>query len=328
MAKLVRPITRDEVAAYNLAGVVLLRGILDLPTVNAVRRCIDQAVADIHTSPRGCDLSRLVRAIENGTTPGASPRPVGKDESQSAIDLAAMAEQIRSSGKPLLVDGDQPGKGSFLLDTGIAARVREFRRFILSGPGPEIAAALLGGEQVNFLGDQIFVKEPQTRERTAFHQDATYFEIDGDQCCVLWIPVDPVTMESGTMMYLRGSHRTGKLYQPNVFVSQAPLPGAQGEMLPDIEGHLDDYDIVHFDVEPGDVIVHHYRTVHGAGGNSSRYQVRRAASIRYCGDDIHFQTRQWAPRQLHHTTQLSDGDRLGPPDFPVVWRRRQDQEAA
>ena len=89
-----------------------------------------------------------------------------------------------------------------------------------------------------------------------------------------------------------------------------------------------DYDIVHFDVEPGDVIVHHYRTVYGAGANTSRYQVCRAASLRYCGDDIRFQTRPWAPCQLHHTTHLNDGDPLGGPDFPVVWRRRPDQQAA
>jgi ectoine hydroxylase-related dioxygenase (phytanoyl-CoA dioxygenase family) len=144
----------------------------------------------------------------------------------------------------------------------------------------------------------------------------------------LWIPVDPVTLETGTMQYVRGSHQDGTLYQPNVFVAQTPLPGAQGEPMPDIEGHMSDYDIVHFDVEPGDVIVHHYRTLHGTGGNLSRYQVRRAASLRYCGDDIRFQTRPWTPRQLHHTTRLNDGDPLGGPDFPVVWRRRQDQEAA
>jgi hypothetical protein len=322
MTKLARPITKDEVAAYNLAGVVLLRGILDLPTVNTLRRCIDEAVRTLQDSPSGYDLSLLTRAIEN------YDRNTLAASSEGQHDVAAIAEHILSTGKPFLFDSDKSGKGSFLLDTGIASRVREFRRFTLSGPGPEIAAELLGGDHVNFFGDQIFVKEPGTRERTAFHQDATYFEIDGDQCCVLWIPVDPVPLENGAMMYVRGSHRTGKLYQPNVFVSQAPLPGAQGEMLPDIEGHMDDYDLVHFEVEPGDVIVHHYRTVHGAGGNSSRYQVRRAASIRYCGDDIRFQTRPWAPRQLHHTQKLGDGDRLGPPDFPVVWRRRQDQKAA
>ncbi len=150
------------------------------------------------------------------------------------------------------------------------------------------------------------MKEPGTRERTAFHQDATYFEIEGEKCCVLWIPADPVTLESGTILYVRGSHRDGKLYEPNVFIAQTPLPGAQGDPLPDIEGHMDQYDIIHFDVEPGDVIVHHYRTIHGAGGNHSRYQVRRAASLRYCGDDIRFQMRPWTPKQLHHTSRLRD----------------------
>jgi ectoine hydroxylase-related dioxygenase (phytanoyl-CoA dioxygenase family) len=129
-------------------------------------------------------------------------------------------------------------------------------------------------------------------------------------------------------MYLRGSHRGRALYRPNVLVSQAPLPGAQGEPLPDVEGHMDDHDVVHFDVEPGDIIVHHYRIVHGAGGNASRYQVNRAVSMRYCGDDVRFHARPWVPRQPHRTLHLNDGDRLAPPDFPIVWRRRQQQEAA
>jgi ectoine hydroxylase-related dioxygenase (phytanoyl-CoA dioxygenase family) len=106
------------------------------------------------------------------------------------------------------------------------------------------------------------------------------------------------------------------------------LPGSEGEMLPDIEGNPDAFDIVQFDVEPGDVLVHHYRTIHGAGGNLSRYQVRRAASLRYCGDDIRFKTRPWAPRQLHHTNRLQDGDILSEPDFPIVWIRKKDQRAA
>jgi ectoine hydroxylase-related dioxygenase (phytanoyl-CoA dioxygenase family) len=279
-------------------------------------------VQTINQSPAGYDLSQLTRAAE------CDDRKTLEDHSEGQHDVAGIVEYIKTSGKPFLFDSVERSEGSFLLDTGIASRLRAFRRFTLSGPGPEIAAALLDSERVNFLGDQMFVKEPGTRERTAFHQDATYFEIEGDKCCVLWIPVDPVTLETGAMMYVRGSHRDGKLYQPNVFVAQTPLPGAQGEPVPDIEGHLDDYDIVHFDVEPGDVIVHHYRTIHGAGGNKSRYQVRRAASLRYCGDDIRFQTRPWAPKQLHHTHRLSDGDPLSGPDFPVVWTRRREREAA
>ncbi len=322
MTKLFRPITRDEVAAYKIAGVVLLRGILDLGSVNTLRRCIDEAVSTLGQSPSGYDLSALTKAFEDDDW-----RKL-KSESAGQHDVAGIMEYIKSSGKPLLIDKSETSKGSFLLDTGIAARLRDFRRFCTAGAVPEIAGALLESEKVNFFGDQIFVKEPQTRERTAFHQDATYFEIGGDQCCVMWIPVDPVTLEGGVMQYVRGSHRDGKLYAPNVFVSQTPLPGAQGEPMPDIEGHMADYDIVHFDVEPGDVIVHHYRTLHGAGGNHTRYQVRRAASLRYCGDDIRFCTRPWAPKQLHHTQRLENGDPLGGPDFPVVWTRRREQEAA
>jgi hypothetical protein len=322
MTRLVRPITKDEVAAYKIAGVVLLRGVLDLGSVNVLRRCIDEAVTTLGQSPSGYDLSALTKAFE------VDDWRALKAESGGQHDVAGIMEYIKSSGKPLLVDNTEAAKGSFLLDSGIAARLRDFRRFCIAGAVPEIAGALLDSDKVNFFGDQIFVKEPQTRERTAFHQDATYFEIEGDQCCVMWIPVDPVTLEGGVMQYVRGSHRDGKLYQPNVFVSQTPLPGAEGEPLPDIEGHMQDHDIVHFDVEPGDVIVHHYRTIHGAGGNHTRYQVRRAASLRYCGDDIRFCTRPWAPRQLHHTRRLKDGEPLGGPDFPVVWTRRHAQEAA
>lgn len=322
MSKLARPITRDEIAAYRAAGVVLLRGILDLHAVNALRRCIDDAVRTIGESASGYDMSSLTRAAQ------LDNRDLLESESGGQHNVAALVDYIKASGKPFLFDDAAGGKGSFFLDTGIGARLRPFRHFTLNGPGPEIAAALLESDRVNFFGDQVFVKEPGTRERTAFHQDATYFEIEGDQCCVLWIPADPVTIETGAMQYLRGSHRSGKLYQPNVFVAQTPLPGAEGEALPDIEGHPQDYDIVHFDAEPGDVIVHHYRTVHGAGGNQSRYQVRRAASLRYCGSDIRYTRRPWAPRQLHHTHQLQDGDQLSGPDFPVVWRRRRQEEAA
>lgn len=322
MSKLARQITPDEVAAYKLNGVVLLRGILDLSAVNQLRRCIDEAVRTLQDSKMGYDLSALTRAAE------INNEELLKAKSGGQHDVAGIVQYIKASGKPFLVEPDDQAKGSFLLDTGIAARVRDFRRFTLTGAAPLIAAALLESETVNFFGDQMFVKEAGTRERTAFHQDATYFEIEGDQCCVLWIPCDPVTLENGAMMYVRGSHRDGKLYQPNVFVAQTPLPGAEGEQLPDIEGHMSDYDIVHFDVEPGDVIVHHYLTLHGAGANHSRYQVRRAASLRYCGDDIRFRTRPWAPKQLHHTQRLKDGDRLSGPDFPVVWTRRTDQQAA
>lgn len=313
MSKLARPITPDEVASYKINGVVLLRGILDLKTVNGLRRCIDLAASTIADSPQGYDFTSLTRALDRADELALASADGGQH------DISGIAKHIRSTGKPMLYD--QAGSaGHFFVDTGVTSRIDDLRHLTLRGAAPEISAALLESETVRFFGDQIFVKEPGTRERTAFHQDATYFEIDGDQCCVLWIPTDPVTLETGALQYVRGSHADGRLYQPNVFVSQAELPGAEGEPIPDIEGQPNEYDLIHFDLEPGDVVVHHYRTLHGSGGNLSRYQVRRAVSVRYCGDDIVATRRPWAPRQLHYTAPLAYGEPLSGPDFPVVWQ--------
>jgi Phytanoyl-CoA dioxygenase (PhyH) len=79
----------------------------------------------------------------------------------------------------------------------------------------------------------------------------------------MWIPVDPVSFNSGTIRYVRGSHRWG-FFKPNV--SQMAFPGADGDTLPDIDGHEEEYDIVSSELEPGDLLVHHHLTVHGSAG--------------------------------------------------------------
>jgi len=94
-----------------------------------------------------------------------------------------------------------------------------------------------------------------------------------------------------------------------------------GDRLPQIEGNEQDFDIVSFDVEPGDVIVHHFATLHGSGGNATTDQMRRAASLRYCGDDITYHARLGAPEQPWHTHSLRDGDPLIDDNFPLLWPR-------
>ena len=129
MSALARPVTKDEVAAYNINGVVLLRGILDLATVNSLRRNIDEAVRTMADSPAGYNLSQLTSAIE------AYDQSTLKQKSDGQYDVSAIADHILSTGKPFLKDEKAGGKGSFLLDTGIAERVRDFKRFTLRGPG-------------------------------------------------------------------------------------------------------------------------------------------------------------------------------------------------
>eukprot|EP00665_Eupelagonemidae_sp_cell47_P010035 gene10035-6764_t len=53
----------------------------------------------------------------------------------------------------------------------------------------------------------MFYKERGSLVRTAFHQDASYFSMKGEQIAICWVPVDVVTKASGAMGYVRGSHR-------------------------------------------------------------------------------------------------------------------------
>lgn len=242
-------------------------------------------------------------------------------------NVADLGRYLKATGKPMLRDG-VAGSGQFFVDTGSAARLKEFRRLITRGVLPEIAGGLLSSNEVRLVDDQVFVKAPNTPERTAFHQDATYMHLTGEQCCVLWIAVDETSLTTGTMQYVRGSHRDGREYQPNMFVSQATLPGARGDILPDIEADPDQFDLIHFETEPGDVLVHHYKTIHGTGGNHSLTVPRRAASIRYGGDDIRYAQRPGAPVRLHHIEPQVEGEPLHGNDFPLVWQRKQQEQAA
>ena len=69
------------------------------------------------------------------------------------------------------------------------------------------------------------------------------------------------------------------------------LSKAVGEVCPDIEADREKYDIVGFDMEPGDALIFSAWVLHGARGNSSTDLRRAALSTRWLGDDA-----IWDPR--------------------------------
>jgi ectoine hydroxylase-related dioxygenase (phytanoyl-CoA dioxygenase family) len=302
------------IEAFQADGVVCMRGVLSHAVVGDLAQALDEVSGRIHESITGYDMTRLRREIFGSRTHVLDEGAAGQH------DVASIADVMRASGRPPLLDAAIPtGDGRFILDTSTWLRSAAIRRIALDSALPEIAARLLSATKVNFCDDQIFVKEPHTRERTALHQDLSYFHFAGDQGCVVWICADPADAAAGAPFYLRGSHHWGLRFAPNGFLSHTALPGSHGEDLSSLEDD-ERYERVSFAVEPGDVVIHHFLTVHGAGGNRTD-RSRRALSLRYAGETVRYQRRPGAPEQPYHRDTLHDGDPLDSWQFPVVWPR-------
>ena len=90
--------------------------------------------------------------------------------------------------------------------------------------------------------------------------------------------------------------------------------------LPDIDGNREAFEILAWELEPGDAVFFHMLTLHAAGGTTRR---RRAFSVRFLGDDATHAPREWktSPEFPGLVDELPAGAPMDHPLFPVVWER-------
>ena len=308
-----RAVTDEEVQTFKRDGVVCLRGFLAPDRALSLAPAIEELAAQIGETSTGYDLENLGDAAYSD----AEQFNYGHAKQ---YDLEMFAGWLRYEGDARAVEAEIEGapKGAFLMDAGCWRRSPTVRALALDHGIAEAAGRLMSSSAVGYYDDQMFVKRPGTRQKTDWHQDYPYFHIEGTQGCVFWMPADEATEETGTMRYVRGSHRWPDEFGTSMFVSRTLTPGSQGKKVPAIDDDPDDYDVVTFDLVPGDVLVHHFRTVHTAGGNRSLTKDRRAMSMRYVGEDMRYKLRPGAPFPPHLTHSLQEGQPLWCDDFPLI----------
>jgi ectoine hydroxylase-related dioxygenase (phytanoyl-CoA dioxygenase family) len=198
--------------------------------------------------------------------------------------------------------------------------VPAYRQVVFDSGLAGMARQLMGSSTARFFHEHVLVKEPGTSERTPWHHDQPYYCVDGDQSVSMWIALDAVPAASG-VRFISGSHRWNRWFVPRKFVDHTPYAdgGDRYELVPDFDAELDQHTVLAWDVEPGDVIAFHFRTLHDAPGNSLTTR-RRAVSLRWIGDDATFALRPWL-----HSPPFEQGDMVigGPLDadrFPLVAR--------
>jgi ectoine hydroxylase-related dioxygenase (phytanoyl-CoA dioxygenase family) len=236
---------------------------------------------------------------------------------------AGVAKDVAAPGPLHTVQQGATDPGYFLTDFCMAQRLEEFRTFVVESPAAALAAEIMGSKRVSFFYDAIWVKGSETPKRSRWHQDQPYYPVNGDQFCVIWLPLEALAKDV-CLELLRGSHRWGRWFEPELTRHGQDLyrPGASSfERLPDIEARRDDYDILSWDMEPGDCIVFHALTVHGAPGNRYTDRWRRAVSTFWMGDDAVFAERPGRVRPQFEGHGLRPGNAMESAYFPRIWPR-------
>jgi ectoine hydroxylase-related dioxygenase (phytanoyl-CoA dioxygenase family) len=241
-------------------------------------------------------------------------------DAAEVAEAASAVEQVLANPGPLAQVASSPDDpGRFTEDFCRWQEIPEIERLARHSPLPAIAATLLATPRVRFYHDHVLVKEGRTRQRTPWHQDQPYYNLDGHGVSA-WIPVDPVP-EVGSLELVAGSHRGPWLLPRTFLTNQARWfpPGSLAE-LPDIEADRQAYDIRRFELAPGDAIFFDFLTVHGAPGFPFNSR-RRVLSLRYLAADARHAPRRWPTSPLFDglDRDLPAGAEFDHPLFPVVW---------
>src|SRR5258708_3322848 len=212
---------------------------------------------------------------------------------QAELASAALAiDIVLANLSPIAQVASTPDDpGSFTEDFCRWREIPEIERLARYSSAPRVAAALMATPLVRFYHDHELVKEGGTRQRTPWHQDQPYYNVDGRGVSA-WIPVDPVP-EAGCLELLAGSH-DGPWLMPRTFLSREARWFPEGSLaeLPDIEADRGAYDIRRFELAPGDAIFFDFLTVHGAPGFPYP-GARRGLSLRCLSAGATFAPRGW-----------------------------------
>jgi len=185
---------------------------------------------------------------------------------------------------------------------------------VLSARNAEFGAALAGVPGLRLAQDNLVWKPPSGKALLC-HQDAAYLDhLDPPNMTTCWMALDDTRADTGTMYYVKGSHRwphaglEGEFHAPEDWLAHVRAsmpPGAELELVP-------------IEVAAGGAAFHDGWTFHGSPPNE-RADLQRRAVVSHM---ISTQTR-WNAAHPHpiYSKYRRPGEReLDEAFFPIMWR--------
>jgi ectoine hydroxylase-related dioxygenase (phytanoyl-CoA dioxygenase family) len=242
---------------------------------------------------------------------------------------SGLAQNLKDpSPRGRLWDRDDQGRACFY-DSQVWEQIAGYKDFALNSNCGEIAGRLLGSKAVNFFFDAIFVRTPGAQFRTPWHQDEPYWSVEGFDTCSIWMPLVPVEKKSA-LEFVRGSHKWEQKYKQTNFGAltndardQVKFDDRDTVPFPDVENNRADYDILSWDMEPGDCVAFNARIIHGGSGNLAEGRDLKVFNTQWLGDDVRvkFRSEGMDPdhSQIMRENGMQTGDKPGSALYPQVW---------
>ncbi len=226
--------------------------------------------------------------------------------------------------------GKTEGENIFFVDNANPEALPMYQELVAHTPFPRIAADLWSSDYVGYLAEEVFWKKGKSIQ-TLWHQDTVYSPWGGEHWCNVWIPLVEMSADYAIRV-VRGSHQ-GVMYDGTTFNPNDPTEPLWGDAgnfprLPDISAEAaadpDAWDIVGFDVTPGDVVLLHPHCLHSGGGTDDTLPERRNLVLRFFGDKSYYSAHlPDAPGMYDHQPipsaaggYLEDGDPYRPAHAP------------
>jgi ectoine hydroxylase-related dioxygenase (phytanoyl-CoA dioxygenase family) len=280
-------VTADQVAQYQRDGAILIKGVLTPEELDLLERGVEEA----HTAPG----ERFTRV--------QSPN----------------------------------GEGETLLEMFPSLHCPSLAKLLATGRVAELAGRLMAVSSAQLVLDQTFYKAAGYINPTPWHQDTPFLRVRGHDMARVWLSAD-VSPRDLTLQVVRGSHRWNVVYNTTTPQSARVVTTDEGAeftfegmgndalpVAPDVARYRDSFDILSWNVEPGDALVFNGNILHGADGRAHHPSARRAFTSMWGGPELRYQhiegnasptLAELSGRTAPHGARIGDH----PDIFRVGWR--------
>ena len=268
-------ITEDMIAAYQDAGVMILRGFVPLPDCEALRRRTAELVEDFDPAS--------VRSVFSTT------RQTQLDdryfiESGDKIRFFMEDDAFDASGalrQPKEHSLNKMGHAMHDLDPVFDAFSRT--------PALAEVARRIGFEDPVILQSMYIFKPPRIGGEVVCHQDSTYIYTEPESCVGFWFALEDATLENGCMQFIPGGHK-GPLRKRNYRKPDGKLETVTLDDAPWPEDRR-----VAAEAPAGTLVVFDGRAPHLSAANRSS-KSRHAYTLHVVDRRCHYPRENWLQR--------------------------------